>query len=135
MARGAIGSSGSSTMTLRAISLKRISMLRKLWSLLLVMIASSLVVTGTVHAQERPGAITIECSGAVHSEGDADQSQGDSDKAVPHHHGTCHGPSLNLPATDELAAMARAGGMRPFADSDAAIASRLVDPGLRPPTA
>jgi hypothetical protein len=71
----------------------------------------------------------------VHSEGDADQSQGDSDKAVPHHHGTCHGPSLNLPATGELAAMARAGGMRPFAGSDAAIASRLVDPGLRPPTA
>ena len=48
MARGAIGSSGSSTMTLRAISLKRISMLRKLWSLLLVMIASSLVVTGAL---------------------------------------------------------------------------------------
>lgn len=122
-------------MTLRAISLKRISMLRKLWSLLLVMIASSLVMTATVHAQEMPGIVTIECSGAVHSEGDADQSQGDSDKAVPHHHGTCHGPSLNLPATDELAAMVRAEGMRPFPGSDSAIASRLVDPALRPPTA
>jgi len=122
-------------MTSGPISPKRRSMLRKLWSLLLVMIASSLVVTGTVHAQETPGAVTIECSGALHSEGDADQSQGDSDKTVPHHHGTCHGPSLNLPTTDELAAMVRAGGMRPFTGSDAAIASRLVDPGLRPPTA
>jgi hypothetical protein len=122
-------------MTSRATSRKRRPMLRKLWSLLLVMIASSLVVTGTVHAQERPGNVMIECSGAVHSEGDADQSQGDSDKAVPHHHGTCHGPSLNLPATDDLAAMVRADGMRPFPGSDTAIASRLVDPGLRPPAA
>jgi hypothetical protein len=110
-------------------------MLRKLWSLLLVMIASSLVMTATVHAQEMPGIVTIECSGAVHSEGDADQSQGDSDKAVPHHHGTCHGPSLNVPATDGLPAVARAVGMRPFTASDTAIASRLVDPALRPPTA
>ena len=99
------------------------------------MIAASLVVTGTVHAQEMPGIVTIECSGAVHSEGDADQSQGDFDKAVPHHHGTCHGSSLNLPATDNLAAMVRADGMRPFPSSDTAIASRLVDPGLRPPAA
>ncbi|NIJ18301.1 hypothetical protein [Sphingobium vermicomposti] len=99
------------------------------------MIASSLVVTATVHAQERPGAPTIECSGAVHSDGDADQSQGDSDKAVPHHHGTCHGPSLNVPAKDELSAMVRAAGMRPFPASDTAIESRAVDPALRPPSA
>ena len=111
-------------------------MLRKLWSLLFVMIASSLVVTGTVHAQERPGAVAIECNGAVHSEGDADQSQGDSDKAVPHHHGTCHGPSLNLPAADDdLAAMVRVDGMRPFPGSGPAISSHVVDPGLRPPAA
>ncbi len=122
-------------MTLRAMSPKQSWMLRKLWSLLFVMVASSLVVTGTVHAQERPSSAMIECNGAVHSEGDADQSQGDSDKAVPHHHGTCHGPSLNVPTIDDLAAMVRADGTRPFPGSEAAIASRVVDPGLRPPTA
>lgn len=110
-------------------------MLRKFWSLFLVMIASSLVVTATVHARELPGTLTIECSGAVHTEGDADQSQGDSDKAVPHHHGTCHGHSLNVPASDGLPAAALLSDRRPLPGSDSATASRLVDPALRPPAA
>lgn len=110
-------------------------MLRKLWSLLLVVIASSLVVTATVHAREIPGSITIECSGTVHSDGDTDQSQGDSDKAMPHHHGTCHGQSLNVPAVDKLSSMLRTTALRPFPSSDRAMASHLVDPALRPPTA
>ncbi|TVV74353.1 hypothetical protein [Sphingomonas solaris] len=110
-------------------------MLRKLWSLLLVMIASSLVVTATVHAREIPGPVTIECSGAVHSDGDADQSQGDADKAMPHHHGTCHGQSLNVPATDEVVSMARATGLLPSPAVVSPMASHLVDAALRPPTA
>lgn len=122
-------------MTLQRISTRRGAMLRKFWTLLLIMIASSLVVTATVHARELPGALTIECSGTVHSDGDADQSQGDSDKSVPHHHGSCHGPSLNVPATDGLSATARVSDMRPFPRSDIATASRLVDPALRPPAA
>lgn len=110
-------------------------MLRKFWSLLLVMIASSLVMTATVHAREVPGPVTIECSGTVHSDGDADQSQGDADKAMPHHHGTCHGQSLNIPATDEAASVTLATGLVPFAATDSPMASHLVDPALRPPTA
>lgn len=110
-------------------------MLRKFWSLLCIMIASSLVVTATVHAQELPGTLTIECSGSVHTEGDADQSQGDSDKAVPHHHGSCHGPSLHVPASDGLSTTVLLSDMRPLSGSDSATASRLVDPALRPPAA
>jgi hypothetical protein len=120
-------------MTLFLISIRRQAMLRRLWSLLLVMIASSLVVTATVHAHEIPGQVTIECSGTVHSDGDADQSQGDADKAMPHHHGTCHGQTLDVPATEALSSMARADSLRPFPEPANAIASHLVDPALRPP--
>lgn len=122
-------------MTLGRISTRRPEMLRRLWSLLLVMIASSLVMTATVHAREIPGPVTIECSGTVHSDGDADQSQGDADKAVPHHHATCHGQTLDVPASDTLPSIARVGGLRPFPTPASAIASHVVDPALRPPAA
>ena len=122
-------------MTLGRISTRRPEMLRRLWSLLLVMIASSLVMTATVHAREVAGPVTIECSGTVHSGGDADQSQGDADKAVPHHHATCHGQLLNLPASNALPLMACADGLHPFPAPASAIASHLVDPALRPPAA
>lgn len=111
------------------------AMLRRIWSLLLIIVASSLVVTVTVHAQELPGALTIECSGAVHSDGDADQSQGDADRGVPHHHSSCHGLSLKVPETNRLMALVGAGSMRSVPQSDDAGPSRLIDPGLRPPAA
>ncbi len=110
-------------------------MLRRVWSLLLVLIASSLVMTATVHAREVPGPVTIECSGTVHQDGDADQSSGDADQGMPHHHGTCHGQSLDLAAAGPLAMLLRAAALRPFAGRDDAGPSRLVDPALRPPAA
>ncbi|PBN43555.1 hypothetical protein [Sphingobium sp. D43FB] len=110
-------------------------MLRKFWTLLLVMIASSLVMTATVHAQERPGSLAIECSGTIHIDGDTDQSQGDSDKATPHHHGTCHGHSLSAPMTGESLVVAGASGMRSFPSSEGPTASYQGDPALRPPAA
>lgn len=110
-------------------------MLRKFWSLLLIIFASSLVVTATVHARELTGTVTIECSGTVHTEDDADQSQGDSDNAVPHHHGSCHSSALNVPASDTLSPTAPHSDMRHLHGSDRATPSRLVDPGLRPPAA
>lgn len=110
-------------------------MLRRLWSLLFVLLASSLVMTATVHARETSGRMTIDCSGGVHSDDDADQSQGDADKAMPHHHGTCHGQSLDIPANTAPTSLARVGNLRPFPTSDSATASHPVDPALRPPTA
>jgi len=103
--------------------------------LFLLLIASSLVMTATIHAREIPGPVTIECSGAVHSEGDADQSPGDLDQAMPHHHGTCHGSSLDLPASGALASMTGTDRLQPFPAPTSAFASRLVDPALRPPAA
>lgn len=116
-------------------SAKRCAMIRKIWSLLLLMLASSLVMSATVHAREWPGSATIECSGTVHSEGDSDQSPGDADKGMPHHHGTCHGQPLDITASDELSPMLRATALRPFSTLDGFGRSRAVDPALRPPTA
>ncbi len=110
-------------------------MLRRFWSLLLVMIASSLVMAATVHAREIPGPLTIECSGTVHSDGDGDQSQGDANKAMPHHHGTCHGQSLDVRTTDAQTSIARAEGLRAVPAPERAMGSHLIDPALRPPTA
>lgn len=110
-------------------------MMRGLWSFLLVMIASSLVMTATVHAREILGPMTLECSGTVHSNGDADQSPGDADNAIPHHHGTCHGQSMDVPATNALSSTTLADTVRPFPTSDSPTVSHLVDPALRPPAA
>jgi hypothetical protein len=99
------------------------------------MIASSLVMTATVHAGEIPGPITLECSGTVHSDGDADQSQGDADTAMPHHHATCHGESVSMPSLDAVSWMERVSAERPFPAPDSATETHLVDPALRPPAA
>ncbi|MEC3912933.1 hypothetical protein U5A82_21400 [Sphingobium sp. CR2-8] len=108
-------------------------MLRKLCSLLLVMIASSLVLTATVHAREVSGQLMVDCAGVVHEDGDADQSQGDSDKAVPHHHSTCHGPTLNIADVSDLYSVGPASGLHPFPVPQSALASYRAGPALRPP--
>ncbi|MHA3793464.1 hypothetical protein [Sphingomonas sp. YL-JM2C] len=109
-------------------------MARRFWLLFLCLIATSLVATTTTHAREWISETTIECSGAVHSDGDADQSQGDSDKAMPHHHGSCHGPAAPVPAS-----MALDHGVATASDyvgrRAAALPSRALDPALRPPQA
>jgi hypothetical protein len=61
------------------------------------MVVASLTAASIVHANETASSSAMECSGYVHSDGDADQSQGDADKAVPHHHGGCHGGASLLP--------------------------------------
>lgn len=108
------------------------AVVRKAWLLLLCMIASSLVATTTVHAREMIGGIALECSDTVHDDGDAGQAQGDSDKAAPHHHGSCHGQFAALPSD---AAMDGAFGSKArVAIADAStLRPRSVDPALRPP--
>jgi|TARA_R110000803_G_scaffold91683_1_gene159223 hypothetical protein len=107
----------------------------RLLRLLFVLIASSLVVTATVHAREQQGSAVIECSGFVHTDGDADQSQGDADKSIPHHHGSCQGTVMQVPAKYSLPAALHDAGLRPIAGADQILASGSVEPGLRPPNA
>ena len=47
---------------------------------LVCLIAGSLTLSATVHAREVPGGATMDCSGYVHSDNDADHSQGDADQ-------------------------------------------------------
>lgn len=100
---------------------------------LLCMLIASLTTASVTHAQEFTGNATIECSGYVHSAGDADQSDGDSDKATPHHHGACHGGGLFMPALGNALAHQHvlSGGILPQAED--ALIGTDVDPGLRPP--
>jgi len=120
-------------MTTASISAMRGSM-RNGWFLLLCLIASSLVMTATVHAREWIGDMAVECSGAVHSDNDADQTQGDNDKAAPHHHASCDGHFIGLPAYGQAAPEWGAQSQKVIAGVSA-LRPRSVDPALRPPTA
>lgn len=111
------------------------------WSfLLLCMLVVSLTTVATVHANEVPNPTlsanqtSIECSGQVHSEGDGDQSQGDSDKAVPHHHG-CHGGASFLPARAAEATAFAIVTESLMTVEEAAPGRWSVGPDLRPPIA
>ncbi|WP_395396773.1 hypothetical protein WBP07_29330 [Novosphingobium sp. BL-8A] len=106
------------------------------WGLaLILMLLSSFMATSAIHAQELSGSVIVECSGYVHSEGDADQSPGDADKGAPHHHAGCHGGASFLPARDmvpELSDMLTQ--PLPAARADA-LGRWISGPDLRPPIA
>jgi hypothetical protein len=109
--------------------------MRRLGKLLLCLISLSLLSATMVHAREETNTPTIECSGFVHSDGDADQSQGDADKAMPHHHGSCHSAPAFVPvaSTDEVHALTRSA---PSFIPAATVSKRwAIGPDLRPPIA
>jgi len=58
--------------------------------LVLYVLVGAWFATSTVHAQEISAAPLIECTGVVHSGGDAEKAPGDMDKGIAHHHGMCH---------------------------------------------
>ena len=72
--------------------------------LLIWLVVASLTVTTTVHAQEFPGMVTLECSGAVHTENSEKSSPGDTDPGVMHHHG-CHSASHFLPGDHAVSSL------------------------------
>jgi len=106
------------------------------WGLLILcMMVASLTATGAVHAREFPSPTTVECSGYVHSDGDSDQSQGDSDRAVPHHHGGCHGSVSLVPLRlAEPVVFFQPAEARNLSDTTGA-ARWSPGPDLRPPIA
>lgn len=103
--------------------------------LLLWLLAASMLTTTAVHAQEFPTTALVDCSGFVHSEGDQDESQGDADKGVPHHHASCHSNFAAAPqTTSDLLVVRPAQLPTPLIDTSGA-ARRAVGPDLRPPIA
>lgn len=103
--------------------------------LLFCLLVSSLIATTIVHAQETSYALGTECTEVLHQEGDADQSSGDADRAVPHHHGGCHGHHISTAANGAaLDIVIREADLPPPHQSTARV-QRAVDPALRPPIA
>lgn len=103
--------------------------------LFLCILLVSLTAATAIHARELAGAFDIECSGYVHSETDDDQSPEGADRAVSHHHGSCHGAAAFLPAkgaAPSIVAFLNA----PILSSDRAVLGRWISgPDLRPPIA
>lgn len=109
--------------------------MRRLGYFLMCFITAALLTSGAVHAQEFPNAPTLECSGFVHADGDADQSQGDADRSVPHHHGSCHGAASLIPARITTPVLFdRAAEPEGFVNSEAP-GRWSPGPDLRPPIA
>ncbi len=103
--------------------------------MLLCLLTASLVATTVVHAREFSSAPTIECSGFVHSDGDADHSQADSDRGIPHHHGNCHAAPLFMPAQHDASTLKINLTEPALMPSFGVSRHWLVDPALRPPIA
>ena len=107
-------------------------MLRRAWFLFLCLLASSLVATATVHAQEKSATAELTCSGAAHAESDPGQSPANGDQAMPHH-GTCHGHAFALDMVAATLAAPSLAALPPFRQPSGDAALRAIGPGLRPP--
>ena len=94
----------------------------------------SLIATTTVHAQEIPGVVTLECSGAVHAEPDNDSkpASGEADKATIHHHG-CHSASTFIAGNTAADVFSTLPPRSYPALQIAVLLPRQSGPGLRPP--
>jgi hypothetical protein len=103
--------------------------------LVLYMLIVSLTTAATLHASEFSGATSIDCSGYVHSEGDADQTQGDADKATPHHHSNCHGAPAFILARDGALTLRAPLASPSFNPTKTAPDRWSSGPDLRPPIA
>lgn len=103
--------------------------------LLLLMLVSSFVTSASLHAAEMAGPVTIECSGYVHSDGDFDETQGDADKGVPHHHAGCQGGISALPSRELVPDIYQLLHAPVPAARVAALGRWISGPDLRPPIA
>ncbi|WP_156355963.1 hypothetical protein [Sphingomonas sp. Leaf22] len=110
-------------------------MLTRAWSLFLMLLLSSLVLATTVHARESAGPATVECSGPVHSDGDAAPDGGDNDKAALHHHGNCHAGTFSVPQRGALSLFVLTAVNPATLVQVRGAPSRAIDPALRPPAA
>ncbi len=102
---------------------------------LLFLLATSLVVSATVHAAEIPGRALIECSGVTHADGDGDQSGPDTDRAVAHQHSGCHGHGSMGLSQSAGSVWVNVGVPAQFSPRSSPHARWLIGPGLRPPIA
>ena len=120
-------------MTGRARAARASAMFRHAWLLLLCFLASSLVLTATLHAQESYGVAEIDCVTPSHVDGNAGQASADGDQPVPHHHGTCHGHNLTAPVTSPALLPTMTARGTPSASAISHLLDRMIGPALEPP--
>lgn len=110
-------------------------MLQRAWLLILCLIASSLVATATLHAQENAAAMEVSCSGAAHAEADSAPVPADADKGMPHQHGGCHGHAFAVDTSAAVLEIYGRSASQPIAQPSADPSLRAIGPALRPPRA
>ena len=111
------------------------AMIRRGWLLILCLLASSLVATGTVCASENGNPAAISCGGVTHADNDGDQVPSDSDKGAPHHHAACHGHSVTATPTSPSLSPIVVARVIPSGSYLARLARSTIDPALEPPKA
>ena len=108
-------------------------MFRHAWLLLQCLLASSLVLTATLHAQESYGVTDTNCAAPSHVGEKAEQIPADSDQPVPHHHGTCHGHNLTAPVASPAFLPVMTAGGTPGSSTTSHLLDRTIGPALEPP--
>ena len=108
-------------------------MFRRGWLLILCLLASSLVATASVCANETSSTATISCGGVdAH---DADQVPSDSDKGAPHDHAVCHGHGVTIVLPVAALAPVAVSRAEPSPSQPVRLVRRTIDPALKPPKA
>jgi len=101
-----------------------------------VLLVLSFGMGSMAHAMEPIGCVDSEqTAGIGHSEGDADEVSGDSDKPYPHHHGGCHGHHVAAyPESGDAYVLHFANRISQSAETPS-LPGRRGDAALRPPQA
>ena len=103
---------------------------------LFLMFALSLGLGSVAHATEIGACVDrAEASSIEHTDGDADQVQGDADRDYPHHHGSCHGHHVGIPFTADAGTPVDRLGMALLTWNPDPMVPVPSDTELRPPQA
>ena len=101
-----------------------------------LMVAVMLWTANVAHAAEAFGCVEVSAEALGHFDGDQDQTPGDTDRAVPHHHaGGCHGHHNATAADgDDVPATVSAPALI-VRWTDSRVSGRGPPAALRPPIA
>jgi hypothetical protein len=91
--------------------------------------------SGMAHAAETAGGSFDGFTFAAHAPGDGDEVPADSDNALPHHHGICHGHDIGVPARTPTPPFDATAGLCPTEMSARVLTAVEGNVALRPPQA
>lgn len=109
---------------------------RLLALILMCLVSLSLMASTVAHAAEPIGCLDSDvAAGLGHADGDRDQVPSDDGKAMPHHHGGCHGHQIGEPVKEGFATQVHLRTAPPFLPNAKGRVSNSTDPAHRPPKA